>query len=79
MAASGAKTQAGERRGDHVYGANDCQHRRGLRQPGWGSDRLAALSFPATAGLGVIAMVALFFPPKGSAENVRRCVKSWLC
>ena len=63
----GAERETGQRRGDHVYGADHRQYRRGARRDRLGETIGWRMSFPATAGLGVIAMLGLWFSlPQGS-------------
>ncbi len=70
------KTQTGQRGRDHVYGADHCQYRRRTGCHRLGETIGWRMSFLATAGLGLIAMVSLWFSlPKGSAgerPNVKR-------
>jgi DHA1 family inner membrane transport protein len=62
------QTQAGQRGGDHVYGAD---HRQYWRRSGGdlaGRNHRLADVLPRDGGLGVVAMVGLWFSlPKGSA------------
>jgi hypothetical protein len=80
VAASVVPKQAGQRRGNHVYGADHRQHRRrSCGNLAGRSDRLAYV-LPGDGRTGRGRDGGLFFSlPKAAPENVRKCVKSWRC